>query len=327
MPIVLVTGATGAVGPQVVASLLQAGYGVRTLSADPPREDMFPSGVESQIGDITNRADVQSAVDGVDAVVHLAALLHIFNPPPSLRRRYEQVNVDGTASVVTASAEANVQRIVFFSSIAVYGDSKGRILTEETKPLPVTFYGQTKCQAERIVLEAKRMDGQPLGTVLRFGAIYGSRIKGNYLRLVEALAEHRFIPIGCGSNRRSLIHDKDVGSAATLAVSHPGAAGRIFNVTDGEFHTLHEIIACICRVLGRKPPRISVPLGPAKALIGLFEKGCTALHYTPPITRETLEKYTEDIAVDASLIQKELGFRPRYGLEAGWEETIREMML
>ncbi len=155
--------------------------------------------------------------------------------------------------------------------------------------------------------------------------MYGSRIKGNYERLTHALARHRFIPIGSGLNRRTLVYDKDVGRAAALAVSHPAAAGRIFNVTDGEFHSLNEIIESICSALGRKPPRLSLPVGPTRTLIGLIEKGSHAIGLKPPITREMVDKYTEDIAVDGSLIQKELGFVPQYDLKTGWEETIREM--
>jgi UDP-glucose 4-epimerase len=179
--------------------------------------------------------------------------------------------------------------------------------------------------AEKIVLAAKRPDGQPLGTVLRLGAVYGSRIKGNYERLTHALARHRFIPIGNGLNRRTLVYDKDVGRAAALAVSHPAAAGRVFNVTDGEFHTLNEIIESICSALGRKPPRLSLPVGPTRIVAGLIEKGANTIGIKFPVTRETVDKYTEDIAVDDSLIQQELGFIPQYDLRAGWEETIREM--
>lgn len=325
--LVLVTGATGAVGPQVVASLLDAGCRVRTLSLDPPRNELWPESIEALTGDITNPEDVDHAVQGVDAVIHMAALLHIFNPPPSLRGRYEKVNVTGTANVVKSAIDAKAKRVVFFSTIAVYGDSHGQILTEETPPKPNTFYGQTKYSAERIVLEARDEGGLPMGTVLRFGAIYGAHIKGNYLRLLAALSKRRFIPIGKGSNRRSLIYDKDAGRAAVLAATHPAAAGRVFNVTDGEFHTLQEIITCMCRALGRNQPRISLPEGPARALAGLIEKGALAVNIKPPVSRETLDKYTEDIAVDGSLIRKELGFTPRFNLKAGWEDTLREMIL
>jgi UDP-glucose 4-epimerase len=210
-------------------------------------------------------------------------------------------------------------------TIAVYGDSTGQVLTEETPPHPETIYAKTKMAAEKIVLAAKRPDGQPLGTVLRLGAVYGSRIKGNYERLTHALARNRFIPVGNGLNRRTLVYDKDVGRAAALAVSHPAAAGRIFNVTDGEFHTLNEIIKSICSALGRKPPRVSLPVGPTRIVAGLIEKGANTIGIKSPVTRETVDKYTEDIAVDGSLIQQELGFIPQYDLRAGWEETIREM--
>ena len=136
---------------------------------------------------------------------------------------------------------------------------------------------------------------------------------------------NRFIPVGNGLNRRTLVYDKDVGRAAVLAVSHPAAAGRVFNVTDGGFHTLNEIIESICSALGRKPPRLSLPVSQHATLIRLIEKGSRAIGLKPPVTQEMIDKYTEDIAVDGSLIQKELGFVPQYDLKTGWEETIREM--
>ena len=279
-------------------------------------------------------------MQGVDAVVHMAALLHIVNLPSELREKYERVNIGGTATVVEAAIKAGVKRVVMFSTIAVYGTSDGFVLKEISPTHPDTFYAQTKRAAEQIVLNAKGADGQSLGTVLRLGAVYGSRIKGNYERLTRALAVGKwgtrlhhvphfprfpFIPIGNGLNRRTLIYDKDVGRAAALAVSHPAAAGRVFNVTDGGFHTLTEIIESICAALGRKPPRLSLPVGLARALIGLIEKGSLAIGLKPPVTKAIIDKYTEDIAVDGSLIQKELGFVPQYDLKTGWEETIREM--
>ena len=94
------------------------------------------------------------------------------------------------------------------STIAVYGPSDGCVLNEMSPTHPGTFYAQTKRAAEQIVLKAKQSDGQPLGTVLRFGAIYGPRIKGNYQRLLQSLARGRFIPIGDGSNRRTLLTKK-----------------------------------------------------------------------------------------------------------------------
>jgi nucleoside-diphosphate-sugar epimerase len=323
--LILITGATGTIGPRVVQELYHAGYLIRTFSVDTPVEGMFPQSVEVLTGDVTDQVAVQSAMRGVDTVVHMASLLHIVNPPPALREKYDHVNIGGTATVVVAAIKAGVRRIVLFSTIAVYGPSDGCVLNEMSPTHPTTFYAHTKCTAEQIVLETRGADGQPLGIVLRLGAVYGSRIKGNYERLTHALARNRFIPIGNGLNRRTLVYDKDVGRAAALAVSHPSAAGRVFNVTDGEFHTLNEIIDSICSALGRKPPRLSLPTGIVRSVGGAIEGGYHIFGLKSPITPGMVDKYTEDIAVDGSLIQKELGFVPLYDLQTGWRETIDEL--
>jgi nucleoside-diphosphate-sugar epimerase len=325
--LILVTGATGAVGPRVVHALHQAGCRIRTFSVDTPALGMFPQDVEALMGDVTDQAAVQSAMCGVDAVVHMAALLHIANPSPELRKKYECVNIGGTAAVVDAAIKADVERVVFFSTIAVYGHSNGCVLNEMSPTHPDTLYAQTKHAAEQIVLNAKSSSGKPLGTVLRFGAIYGSRIKGNYERLIHALASHRFISIGNGLNRRTLIYDKDVGNAVVPSVFHPAAAGRLFNVTDGGFHTLNEIIESICSGLGRTTPRLSLPIEPTRTLIHLLEKGISSCGFESPVTLDMIDKYTEDIAVDGSLFQKEIGFIPHYDFKTGWEEMIREMRI
>jgi nucleoside-diphosphate-sugar epimerase len=324
-PQILVTGATGAVGPRVVASLVEAGYRLRTISLGPPPEGLWPGGVEARIGDITNPSVIQSAMQGIDAVIHLAALLHVVNPPPSLQAEYERINVGGTASVVEAARQAGVGRLVLFSTIAVYGGSAGRILTEDSPPRPDSFYADTKLAAERIVLAAKRADGVPMGTVLRLGAVYGSRIKGNYRRLLIALARGRFVPIGPGSNRRTLVYDKDVGRAAMLAAFHSDAAGRIFNVTDGEIHTMQTIIGILCEALGCVPPHLTLSVAATRRCAGILEDGARLFGFQSPIVRATVDKYTEDVAVDGRRFCAQLGFAPRYDLSSGWRETVAEM--
>ncbi len=324
-PIVLIAGATGAIGPRIVHTLHRAGCRVRTFSVDTPLVGMFPQSVEILTGDVTDTEAVQSAMQSVDAVVHMAALLHIVNPPPELCEKYERVNVGGTATVVDAAIAAGVKRIVLFSTIAVYGPSEGCVLNEESPTNPDTFYAQTKLAAEQIVLNARSTADQQLGIVLRLGAVYGSRIKGNYERMVKSLVRHHFIPVGCGGNRRTLVYDKDVAKATALVMEHPAAAGRVYNVTDGNFHTLNEIILAICKALGRKPPSISLPVGPTCFVAGILENTARSCGCHSPITRATIDKYTEDIAVESTRIQKELGFVPQYTLDTGWRETIQDM--
>ncbi len=121
------------------------------------------------------------------------------------------------------------------------------------------------------------------------------------------------------------IYDRDVAKIALLASQHPKAAGKLYNVSDGHFRTLREIIAAICQALGRNPPRLSVPVGLARFSAGIVEDVAHWIGCESPIMRSTIDKYVEDVPVDSTRIQRGLGFKPQYDLRAGWEETIREM--
>jgi UDP-glucose 4-epimerase len=324
-PLVLVTGATGAIGPRVANAIREKGYRLRTFSLDSPHASEWPGDVDTRIGDITDAAAVQSAMQGVDAVVHLAALLHIVNPAPRLKDKYFHINVGGTTNVMNAAERENIRRVLYFSTVAVYGGSNGCVLNEKTPPHPKTFYEETKLAAEEIVLSARNEVGQSIGAVLRLAAVYGSRIKGNYRQLLKALARGCFIPVGHGRNRRSLIYDKDVARAAVLALEHPNAAGKLFNVSDGKFHTVNHIVSTMCAALGRKPPAFSLPERPARLAAGVLENLFRVAGRQPPISRASIDKYTEDVTIDSRRIQEELGFEAIYSLKEGWRETIQEM--
>lgn len=323
---VLITGATGAVGPAVAAAFVEAGYHVRTLTRTQPPEGLFAPSVETCSGDVTDAQVVQAVVQACNLVVHLAALLHIPNPPPSLHAEYRRINVEGTQVVVEAAQLAGVQRLVLGSTIAVYGSSyEKQVVTEQCVPRPDTLYGQTKLASEEIVLQAKRMDGAPLGTVLRFASVYGPRVKGNYQRLVQQLARRRFVPVGRGVNYRTLVYDRDVAQAVVLAASHPAAAGQIYNVSDGQTHTMSAIISAICAALGRRPPRWTLPVAPVRLAAGWIEDTCKLMGRTSSIGRATIDKYVEDVQVSSDRIRFELGFRPQVDLNTGWHETIAAM--
>ena len=261
-------------------------------------------------------------MEGAAVVLHLAALLHLPDPAASLREVYERTNVGGTRTVVEAACRAAVGTArVLQHRRGVWGRAVRRGHGgERVSPRFVLRADQAGRREDRARGEAGRWC--PLGTVLRLGAVYGSRIKGNYERLVRALARGRFIPIGAGGTRRSMIYDRDAAAAAVLAMGHPAAAGRVFNVTDGQFHELRDIIGAICAALGRKPPRWSVPVAPVRAAAAIVEGCFKGIGQRPPITRATIDKYTEDFCVDGSLIQRDLGFRPAYDLQAGWREAI-----
>jgi UDP-glucose 4-epimerase len=317
----LITGATGAVGPRLVAALRREGWTIRALSRTASRDTSEPS-TEIIEGDVTDSSAVKRAVMGVDTVFHLAALLHVVDPPPALSAEYHRVNVGATGSVMEAARDAGVGRVVFFSTIAVYGYSRREPFSENGACEPDTFYARTKLEAENLVLAARRSDGGPLGTILRLAAVYGPGIKGNYERLARAVARGRFVGIGSGENRRALIHDHDVARAALIAAAHPAAAGRVFNVSDGQGYRMRDIIEAIATAAGRRRPRAHVPLPVARGLASLVEHASRRAGLTPPVTRAAIDKYTEEVLVDASRIRHELGFEARTGLAEGWRDAV-----
>jgi UDP-glucose 4-epimerase len=313
----LVTGATGALGPAVVSALLAEGWAVRALVRHEPPANLLPAVVDVRRGDITIAPDVAGAMAGIDRVFHLAALLHIVNPSPELRSEYARVNVEGTRAVADAAARAGVGRVVFFSTIAVYGPATGALLDEQSPTLPDTMYGETKRVAEDVITAARDRAGRPIGTVLRLAAVYGPGVKGNYRRLLDALARRRFIPVGPGRNRRTLIFEEDAARAALLAADRDEAAGEIFNVTDGRIHEVREIVDAICAALGRRSPRLVLPIGPARAAAWAVDRvrGRGA-------ALAALDKYIEDVAVDGSKLHRRIGFTPACDLQAGWRRTV-----
>lgn len=305
--------------------LLSLGHHVKVLARGRVSPVLLPDSVAVYHGDLCSNLEVSKAVAGVDVVFHLAAKLHLPNPTREMRGEYERVNVEGTWNLVDAARRAGVQRLVFFSTIAVYGPTGPEPVDETETPNPGTVYARTKLDAERIVLSAKAASGEPLGVVLRMAAVYGPRMKGNYVSLANALARGRFLPVGNGSNLRTLVYDRDAVMAAILAAHHPMAAGRIYNVSDGTVHSLREIIAAICAALGRRSPRAFVPLPAARLAAKLADAGLT-LSGRPPRMASAVDKFVESAAVRADRIREELGFHPDYDLERGWKETVAGMV-
>ena len=319
----LVTGATGAIGPATVRALMASGLEVRALvrpagGARPGARDL-DAAVEVVAGDITDRAAIDRAVRGVDVVVHLAALLHIVNPDATLAPRYRDVNVEGTRHVVRAAADAGVRRVVLASTTAVYGPTGDMPATEATAPAPDTWYAETKLEAERVAREIARAGG-PQAVVLRLSAVYGPRVKGNYRRLLGAIARGRFVAIGPGTNRRSLVSEHDAGRAFALAATHDAAAGGLFNVSDGTPHTIAAILGAMAAAVGRPTPRWRIPVGVARAAAGAIDLARGVIGQRSAL-RAAIDKYVEDAAVEATSVRDVLGFRPELDLAAGWAAT------
>lgn len=322
--LVLVTGASGAIGPIVVEELLTSGYAVRTFVRRRPGLT-FSGAVEDYVGDLADRAAVADAMAGVSAVVHLAARLHFAGAPSRDLAAYRRVNVEGTANIVSAAEQQGASRVVLASTIAVYGSSVHQRVTESSPVNPDTPYAMTKLEAEEIVRRSHGRDGVAIGTVLRLAAVYGSRMKGNYRTLVRALAARRFMPIGDGRNLRTLVHERDAALAIVHALQASAAAGCTYNVTDGEVHTTDDIVRAICVALGRPAPRWHVPEQLAMATAAVLDELHRATLRGPGALRDRLQRYVENVSVDGAAIQRELNFAPRYSLQRGWQRVIDEM--
>lgn len=317
--IALVTGATGAVGPALVRRLVGNGYRVRALARKEPEQGLLPGAVEIFKGDISDGRSLDEAVAGADFIFHLAALLHINSPDPSMQNEYERINVDGTRRLVQAARKAGTGRMVFFSTINVYGSTpQGQIFDEETPLHPADYYSSSKASGEETVLNGME------AAVLRLAAVYGPRMKGNYRSMAAALRRGLFCPVGSGKNRRTLVFIEDVAAAALLAATHPEAAGKIFNVTDGEVHTLRRIIAAICRAQGKRYPLFSLPHGAALAGAAMIEDICRFCGAPAPLNRALVRKMVEEVAVSGAKLQEKLGFRPEYDLERGWKLALQK---
>jgi nucleoside-diphosphate-sugar epimerase len=316
-----VTGATGAVGPAVVERLCAEGYRVRTLTRGRlplPREDRR---VETCRGDVCDPEAVARAVDGVDWVLHAAALLHVTRPDAETLEDYERINVEGTRILAQASVRAGVSRLVLFGTIAVYGPTGLVAADESTPPRPDSPYAQSKLRAEEAVRALSGAGGLTT-TVLRLAAVYGPRVKANYARLAHAIRAGWFVPVGRGRNRRTLVHEADVAAAVLTAARSPRAAGATYNLSDGTVHTLDEILSVLYRTNGRRRPRVYVPEGAARAAAKLADLALSWSGGSPRFC-SLLEKYVEDVAVRGDLVQHELGFQPRFDLASGWQDALR----
>ncbi|MBF0259276.1 MAG: NAD(P)-dependent oxidoreductase [Desulfamplus sp.] len=341
----LVTGATGKIGPLLVAELLRHKFRVRILLKN--RSTSFipikKTDVEIFYGDITDYSSVLTAVSGVDYVFHLAALLHINNPPPSMSARYHDVNVIGTQNVIEASFISGVERVVFFSTISVYGAGlPGQIFYETSQVRPMTVYAQTKLLAESKSLgkffslnEGKNKEYSlyskkvPDVTILRLASVYGARVTGNYRLLIQAVKKGFFcIPVSDINTRgavRTLIHEEDVVSAAIIAATHKASAGKIYNLTDGGIHSLEEIVKSIASALSVKIRIYKISDKPFQR-ISSFIHSCQKVDQ--PFLKNIehaafmLEKLVENVAVDGYKIQSELGFKPKYSLKNGWQHSL-----
>lgn len=305
------TGATGVVGPALVRHLLGAGHAVRVLVRTPGAP--FASGVETVVGDLSDADALRRGVEGASAVVHLAALLHVNAPGPEAAGQYREVNVEGTRRLVDAAREAGTERVVFASTINVYGPSRGRApWTEADAPQPDTIYGETKLAAEALVRDL------PGGVVLRLAAVYGPGMKGNYPSLMRLLRRGVRVLPGDGTNRRTLVHVDDAAQAFVAGLTAPPGT---YNVTDGTVHRFDAVVRSLQEAAGRRPGIAYVPAGLVRGALRVPEAlaRLAGRRFPGPLL---LDKMVEDVAVSGNAYIASSSYQPQVkSLAGGWLST------
>ncbi len=304
----LVTGGAGFIGSNIVAELVQRGQKVTVFDnfATGKRENLAPflSAITLYEGDVRNFDQVREAVDGVDYVLHQAAL-------PSVPRSVQdpvtsnQVNVDGTLNVLVAARDVKAKRFVYASSSSVYGDSPTLPKVEDMPPNPLSPYAVSKLAAERYCQVFASLYG--LETVaLRYFNIFGprqdptSQYSAVVPRFITALMQGDAPVIhGDGRQSRDFTFVANAVHANLLACEAPGVAGQVFNVACGTRFSLLELLDTLQQIMRVKiPPKHEAErAGDVRHSLAGIEKISSAMQYEVKHTfRQGLERTVEYFA-------------------------------
>lgn len=259
---VLVTGSTGFLGSAVVRDFTDAGWPVLGLS----RSESLLSVDLSESGlDVT-----ELELPKLDSLVHTAGLAHQFgNVPVEL---FTDVNVGGTKKALEIARHFDAQHFVLVSSVSVYGTGSvnGEPVDESVQCNPIGPYAESKYQSELLAQKFCGDFGMGL-TILRPATIIGKGDKGNVARLASQIAAGRFLWVGSGANRKSLVCNSDVAMVCrrvvenALRAQRPSVANKTFNVTSPAL-TMNRVVSVLAESIGRSVPRLRVPDAGARLL-------------------------------------------------------------
>ena len=252
---VVVTGADGFIGHALCTHLQNRDIDhvgvVRARTATSARH--------VALGDFA-AADWDDVLVGVDVVVHLAGRAHVLRERAGDPTPYIVANVHVTRRLLEAAVRAGVRRMVLASTIKVYGESTppDRPFRAGDPPHPSGSYALSKAEAENVLWEDARVSGIE-GVVLRLPLVYGPGVKGNFLKLLEAIAGRRRLPLAGVANRRTLLGVGNAVSAIEAALSAPGLAGETLPIADAESVSTPELIAKLAHAIGVSAPQYRMP--------------------------------------------------------------------
>jgi nucleoside-diphosphate-sugar epimerase len=317
---VLVTGAAGFLGSVLVEELCRSGHHVRVLLHDAMGSSSFLPEVEVVAADIRDAKKIQKTVGGCGAIVHLAAKVHELDGA-GLESDYEAVNVDGTRHILDAAVDSRVSRIVFVSSVKVFGEGTGGCIDESQTPAPRTAYARSKWRAEQLVSEYAERHGLTAVT-LRLPMVYGPTKRGNLYRMIEAIDHGRFPVLPRLSAVRSLLHVQNFVQAVFLCLRAPGFKRAAYIVADAEPYCVTDLYDWLRAGLGKTPPRWRVPLWILKSGARCGDLLQAIIGRPVPLTTEQLTKLIGCAWYSPAAMTRELGYQP----VCSFEKTVPELI-
>jgi len=296
---ILVTGGSGFLGINLIRHLLSLGYDISSIdfaAFDYPEKDR----VRTHLADIRDRAAVDEAMQGADAVVHCAAALPLY-PPAEIY----STDVEGTRNVLQSALDHGVRRVVHISTTAVYGIPDHHPLLESDPMRGVGPYGDAKIRAEGVAAEF-RARGLTV-PVIRPKSFVGPERLGAFAMLYEWAAEgHGFPLTGSGRNRYQLLDVEDLCRAIHLCLTLPDAVvNDIFNIGAAEFRTLREDYQAVLDRAGHGRRIVCFPATPV--IWGL--RALELLHLSP-LYKWIYETAHQDSFVSIAKAQQVLGWTP-----------------
>ena len=313
----LVTGASGFTGSHLVKALLERGDRVVVLvreTSDLSRLDVDK--VEVVYGDVTDRDALAQAMADVDTVFHLAAYVELGIVDEA---KMERVNVEGTRAVLETAKAAGVAKLLYCSTIGVFGDTQGSVIDETFVRTQKDFssgYDRTKYQAQDLVNQYAA-DGNFAVSVMPSG-IFGSD-DPHFGPVIQTFRKGRLKVWAGGDRVTGIVHVDDLVSGMLLALEN-APSGASFILSAGEL-TTREMFAFLSQETGVSAPT-EVPEPLVRLLGNLLDPIGRLLNWQPPISRERVHYiYDRCVRVDGSKAMRELGWVPR-----SVEVTLRECL-
>ena len=305
MSYVLLTGAGGFIGRALCAEAVARSTTVRGISRSPCD---LPAGVENfVVGSISDCNDWRDVITGCDAVIHLAARVHVLqeaNADPLAE--FRRVNVQGTLNLARQAAAAGVRRFLFVSSIGVNGaETFQQPYTDQDQVAPHSPYAVSKYEAE-LKLQALATETGMEVVIIRPPLVYGPDAPGNFGSLMRWLKRGVPLPLGAIHNQRSLVALDNLVDLIVTCLTHPAAANQTFLVSDGEDVSTTELLRRMGQAMGCPARLIPVPaswLKLAAALVGkpdVTQRLCGSLQVNIEKTRRLLG-WTPPLSLDEGL--------------------------